>query len=260
MVFRLSNSNWPKIAQDLYFNKFLPDYRSGRFAVSDETFSNLEVLDCLESETSSLCSVSKSLKKLLDNKQVDSIVVVGAGSGRLGTQILKQFSQIILYEVDKNPIVVDRLQNKYNNEIHRKPILGEACKLPLKTASTDVILCYGVFRYINNIRESLDEFMRVLKDNGKIIISEAKDVYTMEKIKASLKQQKIKYETMITPTIRLPHLTFFYYLVHQYGYDKEVTQVINEAMINGKTMVQAAFLLAGCSLGSIYTVILEKSK
>jgi len=69
MAFRSSNKSWSKTAQELYFNKFLPDYRSGRFVVTDGTFSNLEILNCLESETNSSHSLAKLLEKLLSNKK-----------------------------------------------------------------------------------------------------------------------------------------------------------------------------------------------
>lgn len=162
--------------------------------------------------------------------------------------------------MDKNSDVIKRLKNKNRKNTHRMPILGEACKLPLKNESVDVVLCYSVFRYIKNVQECLDEFTRVVRNGGKIIISEAKDTSTIERIKTHLKNQQIVFKTRIIPTIKLPHLTFFYYLVNQFDHDKTITQIISEEMSNSKiSMEQAAFIFASYSLGSIYTIIWERN-
>lgn len=259
MNLKLSNNHWSKEVQHLYFNKFLPDYHSGRFVVSSETFSNIEILDCLESETSSSRCVARLIGNQLDSKPIRSILVVGAGSGRLGVQIRSLFPKVILLEVDKNLTVIKHLESKHKNDFCRKPMYGVAHKLPFKDNSIDTIICYSVFRYIKNRRESIDEFIRVAKNDGTIMIGEAKERLIIEEVNGFLAEKNIQYQKKTIPTVKLPHLTFFYYLVNRYGKNITITKMIDqETKITNTTVIQTAFKLAGYSLGSIYTVIWEK--
>lgn len=259
MKLRQPDPKWPKEFQQQYYEAFLPDYQSKQYIVSNEIFSKYEVLDCLENEVNSALYIAKLVKSYLNDSKTNSILVVGSGSGKLGTQIRNLFPKINLYEVDKNSTVVKRLQDKYKYDFTRKPICSEAHKLPFKDGTIDAILCYSVFRYIENTQEVLNEFMRVIKKDGVIVVSEAKDKHTIERVKYKLKENDIPYKRKTIPTIRLPHLTFFYYLISKYGKDKKVTKMIDQRLVDKEiNIIQTAFKLAGFSLGSIYSIIWSK--
>lgn len=259
MNLRKPGKKWPKEFEELYHTDFLSQLHDGSFFVSNEMFSNNEVLDCLETETHSVFGMINLLRKNLNNNKINSILIIGAGSGRLGTLIKKIFPKISLFEIDKNPEVIARLQNKYKEDSTRKPIFCEAHKMPFKDESIDVVICYSVFRYIENDQEVLNEFMRVVKKDGFIIVSEAKDKSTIEKVKNKLSKNNVIYKAHTIPTVRLPHLTFFYYLVSKYGHDKKITKFIDQNHVNKKINVtELAFELANSSLGSIYSIIWGK--
>lgn len=258
MGLRLPNKDWPTELEQIYYGRFLPDCKSGRFVVSNSIFSTYDILDCLENEINSAWAVAKLIKNLLHQK-VNSILVVGSGSGRLGTQIRELWPTVNLIEIDKNQFVVERLQHKHKNDSLRKPYYADACCMPFDDESIDVIICYSVFRYIGNLDMALGELMRVTKKNGTVIIAEAKDFYTIEKIKRILNMRKISFKRKLIPSVRLPHLTFYYYLLAQYTKDKIITEFIDGRKDkNNTSYFQSAFELAGSSLGSIYCLILGK--
>lgn len=47
----------------------------------------------------------------------------------------------------------------------------DACDLPFQGQSVDSILCFSALEHVKNTREALNEFNRVLKPNGRIIIT-----------------------------------------------------------------------------------------
>lgn len=101
--------------------------------------------------------------------------------------------------------------------------------------------------------------MRVIKKNGTVIIAEAKDFYTIGKIKRILNMRNISFKRKTIPSVRLPHLTFYYYLLAQYTKDKIITEFIDGRRDkNNTSYFRSAFELAGSSLGSIYCLILGK--
>jgi ubiquinone/menaquinone biosynthesis C-methylase UbiE len=260
MKLRSPNKDWPKIMQSVYYHTFLRDYRSGRFCITNDMFSNPRVLDCLEGEIVSAQNQATLARKFFGKMPIHSILVVGSGSGRLGTQIQLVFPHAHLFEIDKNAVAVKRLQRKYGKNARRTSIEADACIMPFADGSMDVVICYCVFRYIRDSISTLREIMRVTKNNGMIMISEAKYKSTFESVQAQLIREHIVGKTTVIPTIKLPHLSFFYFLVQQYGIDVPITRTINEVMKNNHMdSVHAAYQLASYSLGSVYTVHWRKN-
>jgi ubiquinone/menaquinone biosynthesis C-methylase UbiE len=251
---------WVKGTKKLYYEKFMVDICNGNFVVSDKTFSNSKILDCLESETASVVCEAKMVKKIVSEKKIKSVLIVGSGSGRLATEILNIFPNIKLYEVDKNPAVIRRLKNKFKDRSCRQSILSTASNLPFKDNSIDLVLCYSVFRYIKNIKETIAELVRVTDKKGSLIISEAKDKNTFKMIVQEIMKQKIIFKTNTKSKVPLPRLTFFYYLIDKYNKNEHVKKIIDEEKIRKNIgLEQAAFNIAGYSLNNIYSVICSKS-
>jgi ubiquinone/menaquinone biosynthesis C-methylase UbiE len=259
MKLRKPNNTWSKEIENIYYNYFLKDINSGKFKVLNKFFSNIDLLDCLENDNSGLDSQIKLIKKLIKNKIPKSILVIGTGSGRLANEISILFPYSKIFEIDKNPIVIKRLKNKYKSSNFRFSILANASNLPFPNNYIDLVISYSVFRYIKNINQTLLEIMRVVKDNGLIIISEAKNNNPINKIREFLQKKNIFFKTIIFPTVRLKHLTFFYYLLNKYKKNKVIKKLIDlEAKEKNINKLKAAFNLAGSSLGSIYTILWQK--
>jgi ubiquinone/menaquinone biosynthesis C-methylase UbiE len=251
---------WVKGTKKLYYEKFMVDIYNGDFVVSDKTFSNSKILDCLESETASVVYEAKLVKKVISDKKIKSVLIIGSGSGRLATEILNTFPNIKLFEIDKNPAVIKRLKNKFKDYPYRQPILSTASDLPFKDNSIDLVLCYSVFRYIKNIKGTIAELIRVTDKKGFVLISEAKDEITFKKITKEIIKQKIMFKTNTKSKVKLPRLTFFYYLIDKYSKNEYIKKIIDKEKIKKNIgLEQAAFNIAGYSLDNIYTVICNKS-
>lgn len=257
MSLRSPNKDWPKEFADIYNGQFLSDCNSGRFVVPNELFSNFDILDCLETEINSAEAIVNLIQKLICRK-INSILVVGCGSGRLASQIRKFFTNINLVEIDKNNFVIERLQKKHENDFLRKSYCADACAMPFENNSFDVVVCYCVFRYISSLEEAINESFRVVKKNGLVLIAEAKNISIIEKIKEILIRKNIFFEKKTIPSVRLPHLTFYYYLLVEFLKNGFITNLINSKKKENANYFSSTFEFAGSSLGSIYTLILKK--
>lgn len=252
---------WTKEVRKLYFNKFLLNYRRGRYRVSVDTFSNTEILDCLERELRSPNTVRKHVRKILEGKNVESILVLGPGSGGMGNALRNLYGTSTLFEVDINPFVINRLKQKYHKDVMRRPIIGSASNIPRESHSIDLVVAYSVFRYINDTERVCREIERILKPNGFAFVAEGKKKEIIDKIKYSLLKLKIdsSLSRVVIPTVRLPHLTFFYWLLSAYQKNQLVEKIVNREMKNKSiSLVEAAFNIAGSSLGTIYGISWKK--
>lgn len=248
---------WTRESQALYFNKFLPAIRNKHYIVSHDIFSNIHVLDCLEKETDSCIRMAQLVRGVPQSQNISSILIVGSGSGKLGNVIRKLFPKVNLFDIDKNTTVIRRLQHKYRNDHRRKALCGKAYTLPFECNTIDVILCYSVFRYIQNVEDSINECVRVTKRGGTIIIGEAdqNNMGTVEKIITHLQKTNIDFKTHTFPLVNLPHVTYFYYLIQEYEKNNVVTKMIDrERATTSGGIVKTAFRLAGSSLGNINTI------
>lgn len=247
------------MAKRIYLDQFLPSIADGSFVVDSSIFSQSEVLDCLESETDSARAQAKLVHRTVSAKTPQTIVVVGAGSGRLGTQLQLLFSRSNLIEIDKNKQVVARLNKLYDTNLSRRAVAANIKQLPLNSNSVDLVIGYSVFRYLDTVEPAIEECQRILRQNGTLVISEAKDLSTISRVKSAFKQRNFLIQQSTIPTVRLPHLTFFYYLYSNYGTSSEISELIErQASSDHCSICRAAFTVAGSSLGSIYSIIWRK--
>lgn len=252
------STNWTAESRNIYFNVFVPEDKNNKFLISNKTFSNNVLLDCLESETESVVYIADLFKKntVIEDSPDFSIAIIGSGSGKLGIQIRNLFPNVTIFEVDKNKTVINRLAKKHSKDFFRKTILAEAHKLPFKDHSINALICYSVFRYIDNVAQVLEEFKRVIKINGTIIVSEAKHKEEIDIIEKKLKFiEKISYKKIINRAIELPHVTYFYYLLEKYKTDSLIKDAIVLFECKEKKIIKKIFQFAGSSFGSIYSLI-----
>lgn len=69
-----------------------------------------------------------------------------------------------------------------------RAVCADACNLPFKDESFDCVFSLTVMQDINNIKQAVAEIKRVLKPNGKIILS-VLNKKRIEKIRALLKKE-----------------------------------------------------------------------
>ena len=54
---------------------------------------------------------------------------------------------------------------------HHERILSDACNLPFQNNSVDVVSCFEIVEHMQEPRELIKEIVKVLKPNGKLLIS-----------------------------------------------------------------------------------------
>jgi ubiquinone/menaquinone biosynthesis C-methylase UbiE len=126
-----------------------------------------------------LKNLPKSYKSWFEDEKVflqkiitkdSKVLEVGCGDGRSLNYIINITQNII--GIDNDDIAVKDAKINFKNYPNVKILLAEASKLPFKDKSFDFVMCMTTFANFGNEKyKILKEMKRVLKDDGKIIIS-----------------------------------------------------------------------------------------
>jgi len=108
---------------------------------------------------------------LLKNiKKSSSILEVGCGDGRSMNDLLEISENLTGLDIDENTVKI--ATERFSKCKNVKIILCNANSLPFKNESFDYVICIGTFANFGETKfEVLEEMKRVLKKEGKIIIS-----------------------------------------------------------------------------------------
>ncbi|WP_070121433.1 class I SAM-dependent methyltransferase [Bacillus marinisedimentorum] len=99
------------------------------------------------------------------------ILDAGCGTGRTAAY-LADHSDTLVTAVDAHPLMIKKAKARFPEEKPNMTILqADITALPFTNASFDAILSESVVIF-TDIRASLDEFTRVLKPGGKLILNE----------------------------------------------------------------------------------------
>lgn len=106
-----------------------------------------------------------------------NVLDIACGEG-FGSEILSRTaSSVIGIDIDKE--TVDYAKGKYKDNGNIQFQCGSVTSIPLEDKSVDVIVSFETIEHISEHNEMLDEFKRVLKKDGVVIISTPdKKVYT----------------------------------------------------------------------------------
>ncbi len=116
-----------------------------------------------------------------------NILDVGAGTGRLALTLQKAGAQVTALDVSFEMLKV--LADK-NNKIDT--VVGEAQNLPFADKTFDFVTAAFLVVHLKNPLSFFDEAYRVLKDSGKLIIT---NINQKEPPEVKTKQGKIKIES-----------------------------------------------------------------
>lgn len=124
------------------------------------------------------------------NRKNSKILEIGVGTGNLASKFLNNNYEIV--GIDQSIEMLSVAKEKYPR---LKVRLGEFLKIPYDNKSFDIIISTYAFHHLNESEKciAIEEILRVLKDNGVIIIGdlmfESKD--SEEKILKNLSQKQI---------------------------------------------------------------------
>lgn len=99
------------------------------------------------------------------------VLDVGCGPAILAEGLLEQ--KFNVWGIDPSRKMIDigkkRLSNPHAKKLHLA--VGEAEELNFSNSSFDIVICLGVLEYLENPVKAIKEMDRVLKKNGRLIVS-----------------------------------------------------------------------------------------
>lgn len=103
------------------------------------------------------------------NKENPKIIEIGVGTGNLASKFLSEKFEII--GIDQSREMLSVAKRKFPN---LKVRLGEFLKIPYDNNTFDILISTYAFHHLNEIEKkiAIKEMIRVLKDNGAIIIGD----------------------------------------------------------------------------------------
>ncbi len=129
----------------------------------------------------------------------DRLLDVGCGTGQLLERIARQEPGVHACGVDPSGPMLAVAQRRVSS--HARLIRGEACALPLDSASVDWLVSTSALHHIDDVSGALDEFYRVLRPGGRIVLVDwAYDFVAMRLLTAWLRQRERTAFSVYTAT------------------------------------------------------------
>jgi len=107
----------------------------------------------------------------------DRILDVGCGTGVLLERLARMYPESLLTGVDPAPEMLAAARGRLPDRVELRE--GWAERLPCEDASFDLVVSCNMFHYIRRPLAALDEMARVLRDGGKLVITDWCDDYLM---------------------------------------------------------------------------------
>lgn len=98
----------------------------------------------------------------------NTLLNLGCSDGYYDNFLAKKYNKVVGFEINEKDLMIAR-QNKKEKNIEY--ILGNGKKLPFKNNSFDTIICVDVLEHVKEDNKLISEIHRVLKINGRIIIT-----------------------------------------------------------------------------------------
>lgn len=110
----------------------------------------------------------RTFKKIVKDRKINSILDVGCASGMLTNEISKTFLKSKIYGVDIYEDALVFARKKYPSVNF---IVADAHKLPFKTNTFDLTVCYETIEHVVDPLKVLEEIRRVTKKGGISILA-----------------------------------------------------------------------------------------
>lgn len=118
--------------------------------------------------------------KKLDLVEGSSILDVGCGTGGMLKLITDKYQNIKAYGIDLSDEMIKIARKKLSNDV--KLSVGDSECLPFLDNNFDVIICMESFHHYPNPSSVLQEFKRVLKPNGILLICDMWRIFPIRNI------------------------------------------------------------------------------
>jgi ubiquinone/menaquinone biosynthesis C-methylase UbiE len=113
--------------------------------------------------------------KRLNIKPTDTLLDVGCGTGTLLGGISQKYPSVNLVGID---ICIEMLKIAYHKQIKKCNLVASNVRhLPFRSESFDVVVTCNAFHYFRKPEECLLEIARILKPQGRIVITDWCDDY-----------------------------------------------------------------------------------
>lgn len=119
-------------------------------------------------------TLSETLKRM-DIKPHDKLLDIGCGTGSLLQAITESYPLVKVVGVD---LSVEMLKVAQNKQIKDSALIASQAQcLPFRSKSFDIVVSCNAFHYLRKHEECLSEIARVLKPQGRIVITDWCDDY-----------------------------------------------------------------------------------
>lgn len=106
----------------------------------------------------------------LSTLQFSNVLDVGCGTGEILSAIRKLYPTISLQGIDISQEMLKQAENKKIDNV--KLYLGDAEHLSFENDKFDVLICTDSFHHYPNPKKAIEEFYRVLKKNGYLLLAD----------------------------------------------------------------------------------------
>lgn len=112
-------------------------------------------------------AVEPEMKRLIAENCKGNVLDAGCGEGSITTWFAEYHLEGSFFGLDVSPIGIEKANARHSTAAF---IVGNLCELPFDDNSFDFIYSQSVLEHVPNYERSLDEFYRVLKLKGKLLI------------------------------------------------------------------------------------------
>lgn len=111
---------------------------------------------------------AKTIVKLANVSQTDSVIDVGCGEGYI-LSLLPKAKKIVGLDISR--VALNRAKKFLQDRKEIELILGDAQNLRFEDNSFDIAICSETLEHVPNPRVVIKELHRILKQDGKLVIS-----------------------------------------------------------------------------------------
>ena len=116
------------------------------------------------------------LERLIPDRQpaYDVVLDVGCGWGRSFKLLNDRFTPSRMVGIDTDPHMLEASEAEVRRyDLPVDLVLSSASRIPLPDGSTDLVLCHQTFHHLVHQEAALQEFFRVLKPGGILLMAES---------------------------------------------------------------------------------------